>query len=173
MSTRTLHLYVIIGRTLLTVRTFFHHPSSLLPKPARVLLLWGPLILILRLPNYWYAVVLRPPSPVKETMRHDLEGPNLVSAGVLLPIVQNDNNDTSSSSDSEEDNESPLTLVQRRHMHSLYLANVPASNKFMRKKITLKGLSNKQKTAIKVAAATLTKEQRKKFIKQHEVVENA
>ena len=82
-----------------------------------------------------------------------------MSTGISLPVVQNDNDDTSDSSDSEGDNQYPQTLVQHRYVHSLDSANIPTGNKFIKKKITLKGLSNEQKLAIEVAADTLTKEQ--------------
>ena len=164
MSSRTLHLCVIVGKDSFNGKNL---PSSSLisiPKACKGAIAMGSIN-----PNfettkslvhsYCDVVVLRPPSPVKETMRCDTEGLDLVSASISLPVVQNDNNNTGSSSDSEEDNQSPWTLAQCRHTHSLDLANVPASNKFIRKKITLKGLSNKQKLAIKVAVATPTKEQ--------------
>ena len=73
--------------------------------------------------SYHDVVVSRPPSPVKETMRCDPEGLDLVSAGILLPVVQNDNDDTSNSSDSEGDTQYPWTLVQRRCTCSLDSAN--------------------------------------------------
>ena len=114
--------------------------------------------------SYCDVVVSRPPSPVKETMRHDPEGLDLVSTGISLPIVQNDNDDTSNSSDSKGDNQYPWTLAQCRHMHSLDSTNIPSGNKFIRKKITLKGLSNEQKLAIEVAAAALTKSNKKKLL---------
>ena len=96
-----------------------------------------------------------------------------MSAGVSLPVVQNDDDDTSNSNDSEGDTQYPWTLVQRRCARSLDSANIPTGNKFIRKRIALKGSSNEQKSAVEVAAAALTKEQRNSFIKRHAVAENA
>ena len=136
-------------------------PPSLIPIPkaCKAAIIMGSIdsnsdIANLLVCNYCDAVVVRPPSLVEETTRHDPDGLCLVPTGISIPVAQHGDKDTSNSSDSEEDDQSPWTLVQCRCVHSLDSADVTNQNNHLKRKNIQKELSTQQKLTIEAKSCS-------------------